>query len=80
MAWVVKLLRPFMITVEQGAQNELYLATSPELEGVSGKYFVEQQEKRFARSSYDQELAHHLWKVSEQLVARAVSDSDFHEC
>jgi retinol dehydrogenase 14 len=79
MAWMVKLLRPFMITVKQGAQNELYLATSPELEGVSGKYFVEQQEKRSARSSYDQELAQHLWRVSEQLVARAVSDTDFHD-
>jgi len=79
MAWVVKLLRPLMITVEQGAQNELYLATSPKLEGVSGKYFVEQQQKRSARSSYDQELAQHLWRVSEQLVARAVSDSDFHD-
>jgi NAD(P)-dependent dehydrogenase (short-subunit alcohol dehydrogenase family) len=51
MAWVVKLLRPFVIPVEQGAQNEIYLATSPELEGVSGKYFVEQQEKRSARKT-----------------------------
>ena len=78
MAWLVKLLRPFMITVEQGAQNELYLATSPKLEGVSGKYFVEQQEKRSAKSSYDQALAHHLWRVSEQLVALSVPATDSH--
>jgi NAD(P)-dependent dehydrogenase (short-subunit alcohol dehydrogenase family) len=80
MAWLVKLLRPFMITVEQGAQNTLSLATSPELEGVSGKYFAEKQEKKSARSSYDQALAHRLWRVSEQLVARSVSDTDSHDC
>jgi NAD(P)-dependent dehydrogenase (short-subunit alcohol dehydrogenase family) len=79
MTWVVKLLRPFMITVEQGAQNELYLATSSKLEGVSGKYFVMQQEKKSARSSYDQALARHLWKASEQLVARSIPAADSHD-
>jgi NAD(P)-dependent dehydrogenase (short-subunit alcohol dehydrogenase family) len=72
MVWVTKLLRPFLITVEQGAQNELYLATSPELEGISGKYFMEKQEKKSASSSYDRALAQHLWEVSEQLVARSI--------
>jgi NAD(P)-dependent dehydrogenase (short-subunit alcohol dehydrogenase family) len=76
MAWFVKLLRPFMITAEQGAQNTLYLATSPQLEEVTGKYFVEKQEKKSARSSYDQALAQHLWKVSEQLVARSIPDKE----
>jgi NAD(P)-dependent dehydrogenase (short-subunit alcohol dehydrogenase family) len=73
MVWLVKLLRPFMITVEQGAQNTLYLATSPQVEGMSGKYFAEKQEAKSARNSYDQELAQQLWKVSEQLVARSVN-------
>jgi NAD(P)-dependent dehydrogenase (short-subunit alcohol dehydrogenase family) len=80
MAWLVKLLQPLMITVEQGAQNTLYLATSPQVEGMTGKYFVEKQEKKSTRNSYDQALAHHLWKVSEQLVARSIPDTDSHEC
>jgi NAD(P)-dependent dehydrogenase (short-subunit alcohol dehydrogenase family) len=80
MAWFVKLLRPFMITVEQGAQNTLSLATSPQVEGVTGKYFSEKQEKKSARGSYDQALAQRLWRVSEQLVARSVPDTDSHDC
>ena len=80
MAWLVKLLRPFMITVEQGAQNTLSLATSPQGERVTGKYFAEKQEKKSARSSYDQALALHLWKVSEQLVAHSVPDTDSPDC
>ena len=75
MAWLVKLLRPFMITVEQGAQNTLYLATSPQVEGMTGKYFAEKQQKKSARSAYDQAIAQQLWKVSEQLVARSVPDT-----
>ncbi len=64
------------ISVKQGAQTTLYLATSPQVEGVTGKYFANNQEKKSARSSYDQALGQRLWKVSEQLVARSVQLSD----
>lgn len=64
------------ISVEKGAQTTLYLATSPQVEGVSGKYFVNKQEKKSTRSSYDQALGQRLWKVSEQLVACSVQVSD----
>jgi NAD(P)-dependent dehydrogenase (short-subunit alcohol dehydrogenase family) len=59
------------ISVEKGAQTTLYLATSPQVEGVTGKYFVNQQEKKSTRSSYDQALGQRLWKVSEQLAVRS---------
>ncbi len=60
------------ISVEEGAQTTLYLATSPQVEGVTGKYFVNKQERKSARSSYDEGLGQRLWEVSEQLVARSV--------
>lgn len=58
------------ISVEQGAQTTLYLATSPQVEGVTGKYFTKNRESKSAPISYNQALAQHLWQVSEQLSAR----------
>ncbi|HLZ58217.1 MAG TPA: SDR family oxidoreductase [Ktedonosporobacter sp.] len=60
------------ISVEQGAQTALYLATSPQVEGVTGKYFAKNRESKSTPISYDQTLAQHLWQVSEQLSARTM--------
>jgi NAD(P)-dependent dehydrogenase (short-subunit alcohol dehydrogenase family) len=69
-----KLAAPFMTSVERGAQTTLYLATSPEVEGISGKYFANRKEVRSSRRSYDQAVRQRLWQVSEELVqARAFS-------
>jgi len=70
-AWAMKLLKPFLLTSEQGAQTTLYLATSPQVEGVTGKYFVKSQEKQSSSRSYDQAVAARLWEVTGQLVAPA---------
>ena len=74
-AWAMKVLKPFLLTVEQGAQTTLYLATSPKVEGVSGKYFVKSQEKQSSSRSYDQTVGSRLWEVTEQLVARSAQQS-----
>ena len=68
---VMKLVKPFLLTVDKGAQTTLYLATSPQVEGVSGKYFVKSQEKKSSSRSYDQTVGLRLWEVTEQLVARS---------
>jgi hypothetical protein len=70
-ALAMKLLKPLLLTSEQGAQTTLYLATSPQVEGVTGKYFVKSQEKPSSSRSYDQTVGSRLWEVTEQLVARA---------
>ena len=62
------LIKRFLITPEQGAQTPLYLATSPEVEGVTGKYFVRCQEKPSVLISYDTALQEQLWKVSNELT------------
>jgi NAD(P)-dependent dehydrogenase (short-subunit alcohol dehydrogenase family) len=71
LAWGMKLSKPFLLTPEKGAQTTLYLATSPEVEGVSGKYFVKSHETTSSNDSYDQTVGARLWEVTEQLVARS---------
>jgi NAD(P)-dependent dehydrogenase (short-subunit alcohol dehydrogenase family) len=71
LAWGMRLSKPFLLTPEKGAQTTLYLATSPEVEGVTGKYFVKSHETTSSNDSYDQTVGARLWEVTEQLVARS---------
>ncbi|MFB0516803.1 MAG: SDR family oxidoreductase [Candidatus Neomarinimicrobiota bacterium] len=63
-----KLWRPFMKSPQQGAATSIYLASSQEVAGVTGKYFANQRAKKSSRASYDQETARRLWEVSKQLA------------
>jgi nucleoside-diphosphate-sugar epimerase len=47
-------------SVEKGAQTSIYLASSPEVETITGKYFVKSAPKRSAARSYDESLQHQL--------------------
>ncbi|HTO99905.1 MAG TPA: SDR family NAD(P)-dependent oxidoreductase [Anaerolineales bacterium] len=51
-----------------GANDVLYPLFAPELEGQTGKYFVEGREAQSSPESYDAATALHLWEVSEELV------------
>jgi NAD(P)-dependent dehydrogenase (short-subunit alcohol dehydrogenase family) len=62
------LLRPFFKTPEQGAQTSVYLATSPELDGVRGKYFSNCREGRLSRAARDDAAARRLWDVSSAMT------------
>lgn len=59
------------ITPEQGADTQIWLATSPQVEGVTGKYFVERRETQSIPQTYDRAISRRLWEVSETLVQRA---------
>ena len=61
--------KPFLLTPEKGALTSIYLASSPEVEGVTGKYFAKSRETESNAISHDQEVARRLWDVSEQMVA-----------
>jgi NAD(P)-dependent dehydrogenase (short-subunit alcohol dehydrogenase family) len=58
----------FAISVEEGAKTPIYLATSPEVEGVTGRYFVKQKEVPSSAASRDEATASRLWKLSEELT------------
>src|SRR3990172_4836564 len=61
--------RPFYVSPEKGAETSIHLASSPEVEGVSGKYFVKCKAVASTPLSYDEPTAGRLWDVSEQLTA-----------
>jgi NAD(P)-dependent dehydrogenase (short-subunit alcohol dehydrogenase family) len=56
-----------MSTVQEGARATVRLAVSPELEGVTGRYFDGQREGRANRQAYDAEARKRLWVLSEEL-------------
>lgn len=69
MKTVFRLFAPFLTTPAKGARTSIYLASSPEVEGVSGQYFVKSRPVPSSAESRDREVAQRLWEVSEQLVA-----------
>ncbi|WP_229253828.1 SDR family oxidoreductase [Dyadobacter sp. NIV53] len=70
-SFFMKLFRPFFKSVEQGAATSIYLATSPEVEGVSGKYFTDCKLGRRSSASRNPQLGKSLWELSEKLVNQA---------
>jgi NAD(P)-dependent dehydrogenase (short-subunit alcohol dehydrogenase family) len=58
----------FALTPEQGADTAIYLASSPEVEGMSGKYFANREAVESSPLSYDEEVARRLWQVSADLT------------
>ena len=65
------LARTFGARPSQGAETSIYLATSPEVEGVTSKYFEGRRERRSSRESYDEAGARRLWEISERLTGVA---------
>lgn len=67
------LIKPFMKTPAQGAATSIHLASSPEVDGVSGGYFVGCRPARPSGRSRDDAVAARLWQVSAELVGLAES-------
>lgn len=65
---VFRLFSRFALTPEQGAQTSIYLAASPEVANVSGKYFDRCKPKPSSAASYDAEAQRRLWALSEAQV------------
>jgi NAD(P)-dependent dehydrogenase (short-subunit alcohol dehydrogenase family) len=59
----------FAIDEVEGAKTSVYLASSPEVEGVTGKYFSKCREKQPAAFCADDDAAKRLWELTEKLVA-----------
>lgn len=56
------------ISAEQGAQTSVYLASSPDVEGVTGKYFGKCQPRESSPASYDEEAQKRLWRLCEEMT------------
>ena len=60
----------FGVTAEEGAKTSVYLASSPEVEGITGKYFAKQKQVVSSPASLDEAAARRLWQLSEELTGR----------
>jgi retinol dehydrogenase-14 len=65
------LIRPLLKTPERGAATSVYLASSPEVEGVTARYFVNRKQAKTSKSSYDSAAAARLWQISADLTGKA---------
>jgi retinol dehydrogenase 12 len=63
--------RPFLRSAESGANTVVYLASSPELAGRTGGYYVGPELRTPSRAARDDALASHLWEVSARLTGIA---------
>ena len=69
--WTSRLIpwaKMFAISPEQGADTIVYLASSPEVEGVTGEYFVKRKIERPSAAAQDDAAAIRLWEASEKLA------------
>ena len=63
-----KIIFRFAKSPEEGAETSIYLASSPEVEGVSGKYFINKKEAKSKDITYDTSVAKKLWDVCANLT------------
>ncbi len=62
-------LPPLGVSPRRGARTQVWLASAPAVEDVSGRYFVRRRARRASPSSYDQDAQRRLWEASEALLA-----------
>jgi retinol dehydrogenase 14 len=68
---LLPLIRPLLKSPQKGAVTSIYLASSPQVEGATGTYFVNCTPRTSSQASHDQPAAARLWKISAALVGAA---------
>ncbi len=71
---LVPFVRPFMKSPMQGSMTSITVASSPDLEQMTGLYFANSTPKRSSKRSYDDQTAERLWRVSAELVGRSIGE------
>jgi NAD(P)-dependent dehydrogenase (short-subunit alcohol dehydrogenase family) len=69
----LRLVKRFMRTPEEGARTVVYLASSPEVAGVTGEYFKDERPARVSPKALDDDAARRLWEVSARLTGLPAS-------
>jgi NAD(P)-dependent dehydrogenase (short-subunit alcohol dehydrogenase family) len=67
----ITIARPFMASPERGADTIVYLASSPEVAGQTGGYYVKRQQREPSAAARDDTLARELWELSEKMTGLA---------
>jgi retinol dehydrogenase 14 len=68
---VSRVVLPFLKTPAQGAQTSIYLASSPEMDGVTGQFFADKKVKTANKVAVDPAMRARLWQASADLVGLA---------
>ena len=68
LALLIRLAQLTALSPERGAETLIYLATSPAVQGITGKYYVKNRAVESSKASYDQAAAQRLWQLSTQLT------------
>jgi NAD(P)-dependent dehydrogenase (short-subunit alcohol dehydrogenase family) len=71
--WFFRMAAPFLRTPARGAETTVYVASSPEIEGRTGRYFADCRDKAPSIHARDDAACQRLWAVSEALVERVRS-------
>jgi len=58
----------FFKNPKKGAETSIYLATSPDVEGITGKYFIKKEPSESSEESYNKEYAKQLWEISTEMT------------
>ena len=72
--FVVPVVRPFMKDTVRGAATSIHVASAPDLERVTGRYFSDSKLKRSSKRSHDEAAAARLWEVSADLVGLTAAE------
>src|SRR5215469_2633046 len=67
----ITIARPFLLSPERGADTIVYLATSPDVAGQSGGYYVKRQRREPSAAARDEGAARELWEVSQEMTGLA---------
>ena len=65
--------RRFSVSPDEGARTIVFLAASPQVEGVTGRYFVDLQSVPSSERSYDLDAGRKLWKTSTRMTGLPTS-------
>jgi NAD(P)-dependent dehydrogenase (short-subunit alcohol dehydrogenase family) len=68
LAVMIGVARLFMKSPAQGAGTPVYLASSPQVQGITGRYYVSRKPRTSSKASYDTTAAARLWQVSADLT------------
>ena len=73
LALLIRASKPFLRSSERGADSLTWLASSTEVDGVSGKYFSDRREIEAQEITYDPAARRRLWEISEELTGLKVA-------
>ncbi len=68
MGIMIRIARPFMLSPARGAETPIYVASSPQVEGTTGKYWEKKKEKDPSKESDNNDEARLLWIESSKLA------------